>query len=66
MPVDDEAHQSPGPKPAEATTDEDVRSVRADPSAATPSAPSPDMPTTSAQQVEEDDVVLVTGLGTQL
>ena len=60
------AHHLLGPEPVEATTNEDVRSVRADPSAATPSAPSPDMPTTSAQQVEEDDVVLVTGLGTQL
>ena len=48
MPIDDEAHQLPRPEPAEATTDEDVRSARVDPSAAAPSALALDMPTTSA------------------
>ena len=49
-----------------ATIDEDVRSVRADPSTATPSAPTLDVLTTSAQEVEEDDIVPFTGPGTQL
>ena len=48
MPVDDEAHQPLGLEPTEATTDEDVRSARVDPSAAAPSALALDMPTTSA------------------
>ena len=50
----------------EAITDEDVQSARADPSTATPSAPAPDVLTISAQQAEEDDIVPVTRLGTQL
>ena len=66
MPVHVEAHQPPGPKPTEAATDEGVQSVRADPSAAAPGALSPDVPTTSAQQAKEDDVILVIGSGTQL
>ena len=48
VPIDDEAHQPLGPEPAKATTDEDVRSARVDPSAAAPSAPALDMPMTSA------------------
>ena len=43
-----EAHQPLGLKPVEATTGEDVRSARADPSTATPGAPSPDVSITSA------------------
>ena len=66
MPVDDEAHQPPRPEPTEATTDEDVRRVRADLSIAAPSALAPYVPTTSAQQAEEDDVVPITRPGTQL
>ena len=66
MPVSDKIHQQPGPEPTEATAEEDVRSARANPSAAAPSAPGPEVPTTSAQQAEEDDVVPVTGSGTQL
>ena len=66
MPVGDEAHQSLGIESMETTADEEVRRVRADPSAAAPSAPTLEVPTTSAQQAEEDDVVLVTGPGTQL
>jgi len=61
VPVDEE-----GTEPMEATTDEDVRNARADSSAAAPCAPDLDVPTTSAQQAEEDDVVPVTGPGTQL
>ena len=64
MPVGDETHQPLEPEPAEATTNEDVQSPMVDPSAIVPSAPAPDMPTTSAQQAEEDDVVLVTRPGT--
>ena len=64
VPVHDEAPQPLGPEPMEATTNEDVRSVRVDPSAAAPSAPTIDMLTTSAQQAEEDDVVPVTRPGT--
>ena len=66
MPVDDEAHQPPGPKPVEATADEDVRSMRADPSTAASSTPALDVPMMSAQQVEEDDIIPVTRPGTQL
>ena len=62
----DEAHQLPGPKPTEATAGDEVRSARADPSTAAPSAPTPKMPTTSAQQAEEDDIIPVIGSGTQL
>ena len=66
MPVGDETHQPLEPEPAEATTNEDVQSPMADPSAAAPSAPAPDVLTISAQQAEEDDIVPVTRLGTQL
>ena len=59
-----EVHQRLGPKPAEATTDEDVRTTRADPSTATLGAPSLYVPTTSTQQAEEEDVILVTGPST--
>ena len=62
----DEAHQLPGSEPAEATVEDEVRSARADPSAAAPSAPAPKVPTMSAQQAVEDDVVRVIGPGTQL
>ena len=48
----------------EATTDEDVWSARADPSATALSAPTLDVPTISAQQAKEDDIVLVTKPGT--
>ena len=61
-----EAHQPSGLEPIETTTDEDVRSTRADPSAAAPSAPALDMPTTIAQHAEEDDIIPVTRPGTQL
>ena len=47
---DNETHQPLGPKPMEATIDEDVRGARVDRSAIASSAPSPDMLTTSAQQ----------------
>ena len=42
-----EAHQPPGLEPAEAATDEDVRSTRVDTSTATLGAPSLDVSTTS-------------------
>ena len=48
----------------EATTDEDVWSARADPSATALSAPTLDVPTISAQQAEEDDIIPVSGPGT--
>jgi len=66
VPIHDEAHQPLGSEPVEATTYEAVRSARADPSVAVPGAPSPDVPMTSTQQAKEDDVVPVTGPGTQL
>ena len=49
-----------------ATSGEGVQSTRGDPSAAALSTPAPEAPTTSALQVEEDDVVPITGPGTQL
>ena len=61
-----EAHQLPGPEPVEAATNEDVRSMSADPITVTLGAPSPDVPTVSAQQEEEGDVIPVTGLSIQL
>ena len=45
----------------EAVADEEMQSVRANPSATAPSAPTPEVLMTSAQQAEEDDIVLVTG-----
>ena len=63
MPVDDEVHQPPRLEPTKPTTGEDVQSMRVDPSATAPSAPTLEMPTTSAQQAEEDDIVLVTRPG---
>ena len=66
MPVDDEAHTLPRPEPAEATTNEDVRSARADPSVAASSSHVQVVPTISTQQAEEDDIVLVTGPGNHL
>ena len=66
MPTGDEAHQLLGPKHMEATINDDVRSARADPSAVVPSALALEVPTISVQQAEEDDIVLVTGLDTQL
>ena len=66
VPVGDEAHQPPRPEPTEATTKEEVWSMMADPSAAAPSAIALEVTTTSTQQAEEDDIVLVTGPGTQL
>ena len=65
-PIGDEAHQPPGLEPVEATSDEGVHSTRDDPSAAAPSTPAPEAPATSAQQAEEGDIILITGLGTQL
>ena len=59
----DEAHQPPGLEPIEAIAEE-VWSMRADPSAATPSASAPKVSTTSAQQVKDDDVVPDTRTGT--
>ena len=50
MPVSDKAHHLLGPEPLEATAEEEVWSARADPSVAAPSAPAPEVPTTSAQQ----------------
>ena len=64
VPIHDEAHQPSGSEPTDATTDEVVRSTRANPSATTPSAPPPDVLMTSAQQEEEEDVVPATGPGT--
>jgi len=66
VPIDDEVHHLPRSEPMEATADEDVRSAKADPSAAVPSAPALDVPLMSAQQVEEDDIIPVIGPGTQL
>ena len=53
MPIGDEAHQSSRSEATEATSDEEVRSVRANPSAAAPSAPGPKVLTIRAQQMEE-------------
>ena len=66
MLVSDKAHQPPRPEPTEATTEEEVWSTSAELSAAAPSATTLEVPTTSAQQVEEEDVVPVTGPVTQL
>ena len=63
MPADDEVHQPPRSEPTKPTTGEDVRSTRVDPSTTAPSAPALEMPTTSAQQAEEDDIVPVTRPG---
>ena len=49
-----------------ATSKEGVQSTRGHPSATAPSIPALETLTTSALQMEEDDVVLVTGPGTQL
>ena len=49
-----------------ATSGEGVQSTRDDPSIATLSTPALEATMTSALQVEEDDVVPVTGPGTQL
>ena len=57
-------HQPPVPEPTEVTADEEVWSARADPSVAALSSPTLEVLTTSVQQVEEDDVVSVIGLGT--
>ena len=64
VPVGDEAHQPPRPEPTEATTKEEVWSMMADPSAAAPSALALEVSTTSAQQAEEDNVVLISRPGT--
>ena len=58
--------QPPNPEPMGATSKEGVHSTSSDPSAATPSTPAPEAPITSALQVEEDDVVLITRPGTRL
>ena len=62
--VRDEAHPLPELEPVGATSRERVQSTRGDPSATAPSIPSLEAPMMSALQVEEDDVILVTGPGT--
>jgi hypothetical protein len=54
------------PEATEATANEDVQSGRAEPSTAAPSAPAPELPTTSTQQEKKHDVVPVIESGTQL
>jgi hypothetical protein len=66
VPIDDEAHQRQGLEPMEATTNEDVQSGRAESITAALSAPAPELPTTSAQQAQKDDVVPIIKPGTQL
>ena len=64
--VDNEADQLPRPEPTEATAGEDGQSVGASMSTATLSAPSPDVATMSTQLAKEEEVISVTGPGTQL
>lgn len=64
--ADDEADPLPRPEPTEATASEDGQSARASMSTATLSAPTLDVVTTSTRLAKGEEVVPVTGPGTQL
>ena len=63
-PGDGEAHQPLGSKLVESA--EDGQSARASMSTPTLSTPAPDVATTSTRLVEDEEVIPITGLGTQL
>ena len=65
-PGDGEAHQPLGPKPVESANTEDGQSARASMSTPTLSTPAPDVAMTSTRLVEDEEVIPITGLGTQL